>query len=419
MSNGNFGGGDGTALSPFLIEDVYDFSAIRNFTSKAGALYFKQVKDLDFKDMIDFEPIRIREIDLFYDGNNKTIKNLKPVNGTTGCFVFEGFASIDVKDITFNNLYLSSDFASSVFGYIYDTGIKNHKFENVTVNNSTFYASANASALLLSVNNSIGTGVIEFSDCTISKCNLSASYVSGISAFTSCSQLILKKCVVLNCSFSASDQGYSYISFLAQSNKNYSKASNVLIENSFAKGNEIDMGGIVYQLYFGGFLNEFRNNSGANITINKCYMDNDLILHSSADIYFGGFLGNGAWRASGMLTVNDCFLLGSVEGSEIGYGQVGEIISDLGSAFGVNINNVKKLDTFRLPDNKSWNSELDNQITKTISELQSKKKETYEIGAAWDFEETWNIKDGLDTPFLRKKPAIITCKRVPLNNYRR
>lgn len=44
MAGGNFGGGTGTVLSPFLIEDAVDLNAIRNQTT---GKYFKLVNDID------------------------------------------------------------------------------------------------------------------------------------------------------------------------------------------------------------------------------------------------------------------------------------------------------------------------------------------------------------------------------------
>lgn len=73
MADGQFAGGDGTVENPFLIEDIYDLSAIRNSTSA----YYKLVKDIDMSNFPLFNNFPI--IPSFHgtlDGDGHYIFNL-------------------------------------------------------------------------------------------------------------------------------------------------------------------------------------------------------------------------------------------------------------------------------------------------------------------------------------------------------
>lgn len=54
MAGGKFAGGNGTALSPFLIEDAHDLNAIRNYTN---GYYFQLVRDIN----LDMPPYNVGE----------------------------------------------------------------------------------------------------------------------------------------------------------------------------------------------------------------------------------------------------------------------------------------------------------------------------------------------------------------------
>lgn len=76
MANGMFGGGNGTAANPYLVEDAADLNAVRNNLSAC----YKQVNDIDLSSWGNWTPIGgITNPIAFvgtYDGNGKKIKNL-------------------------------------------------------------------------------------------------------------------------------------------------------------------------------------------------------------------------------------------------------------------------------------------------------------------------------------------------------
>ena len=77
MANGNFGGGDGTELNPFLVEDAYDLNAVRNNLSA----HYKQTADIDLNAYSTGEgwiPIGQATVEFtgVYDGDNYEIRNL-------------------------------------------------------------------------------------------------------------------------------------------------------------------------------------------------------------------------------------------------------------------------------------------------------------------------------------------------------
>jgi hypothetical protein len=86
MANGLFGGGNGTSAAPYLVEDVADLNAVRNYVANPGA-YFKQTKDISmsispYNVSPGFDPIgpeansSASQAYIYYDGNNFNISGL-------------------------------------------------------------------------------------------------------------------------------------------------------------------------------------------------------------------------------------------------------------------------------------------------------------------------------------------------------
>lgn len=83
MANGFFGGGDGTEINPYLVEDSHDLNAVRDNLFA----HYKQVADIDLEGL-NWQPIggydedgEGAEFTGGYDGNNKKILNML-INGT-------------------------------------------------------------------------------------------------------------------------------------------------------------------------------------------------------------------------------------------------------------------------------------------------------------------------------------------------
>jgi hypothetical protein len=77
MAGGLFGGGTGTSVNPYLVEDSLDLNAVRNNSS----LHYKQTTNIDMNGYPSF--VTIPTIGGSYDGNNFSISNLtKQLFGT-------------------------------------------------------------------------------------------------------------------------------------------------------------------------------------------------------------------------------------------------------------------------------------------------------------------------------------------------
>lgn len=105
MANGLFGGGNGTAENPYLVEDAADLNAVRNNLSA----YYKQIADIDLSGY-NWIPIGDDENPFtgYYDGNNCKITNLmidKSDAGDKASFI--GLFGV-VKNATFKNLTISN-----------------------------------------------------------------------------------------------------------------------------------------------------------------------------------------------------------------------------------------------------------------------------------------------------------------------
>lgn len=90
MANGNFGGGNGTLETPYIVQDGADFNAIRN---NLGAAY-RQDRDIDLSAYTDWVPIGTSASSFsgVYDGGGFKIQNLnittsKRGNGLFGYFI--------------------------------------------------------------------------------------------------------------------------------------------------------------------------------------------------------------------------------------------------------------------------------------------------------------------------------------------
>lgn len=145
MANGNFGGGTGTIQNPYLIEDIHDFSAIRDYRNS----HFKQVSHI----VATGTPIETLfkksdgtySFDSFtgsYDGNNLTITNLENDPGTDDWLSFSSFPGTSqlrqhapysllgnwsgmFRDVTINGFTFTSplgaDSITRSFGCLFDT----------------------------------------------------------------------------------------------------------------------------------------------------------------------------------------------------------------------------------------------------------------------------------------------------------
>lgn len=111
MANGLFGGGNGTAENPYLVEDAADLNAVRNNLSA----HYKQVADIDLSEY-NWIPIGTSDNPFVgtYDGNSFKIHNFK---------------------MEYNDYYSDSD-VLGMFGYISNSTIKNVEIVNCFINST-------------------------------------------------------------------------------------------------------------------------------------------------------------------------------------------------------------------------------------------------------------------------------------------
>lgn len=131
MANGFFGGGDGTEISPYIVQDAHDLWAVRNDLSA----HYVQVNNIDLNIFVEgngWEPIGQLDTPFtgLYNGNNFEIKNLWCGNITGYVGLFGYVAGGFLHNIILSNVILAKaqlDIGALV-GYITNTS------ENAVVN---------------------------------------------------------------------------------------------------------------------------------------------------------------------------------------------------------------------------------------------------------------------------------------------
>ncbi len=130
MANGFFGGGDGTEISPYIVQDAHDLWAVRNDLSA----HYVQANNIDLNIFVEgngWEPIGQGGTPFtgLYNGNNFEIKNLWSGN-ITGYGGLFGYVTGFLHNITLSNVILAKPYLDigALAGYITNTA------ENAVVN---------------------------------------------------------------------------------------------------------------------------------------------------------------------------------------------------------------------------------------------------------------------------------------------
>ena len=132
MANGLFGGGDGTEISPYIVQDAHDLWAVRNNLSA----HYVQANNIDLNIFVEgdgWEPIGQAGTPFTgsYNGNNFDIKNLWSGNitGYGGLFgyVTGGF----LHNVTLSNVILTKSPAQDIGALV---GRINNSSENAVIN---------------------------------------------------------------------------------------------------------------------------------------------------------------------------------------------------------------------------------------------------------------------------------------------
>jgi hypothetical protein len=128
MANGLFGGGAGTALNPYIVEDALDFNAIRN----GLAFFYVQKNDIDlgitYSNFVPFPTFTGT-----FDGRNFKLKNLKIEQLTTDFIgLVKSLAGKFLNTILENPIIKGKDYVGSFAGKL--TGGVTHLINSRAIN---------------------------------------------------------------------------------------------------------------------------------------------------------------------------------------------------------------------------------------------------------------------------------------------
>jgi hypothetical protein len=117
MANGNFAGGNGTASSPWLIEDALDVNAMRN---KIDACY-RLIKDIDMSSIANWSPMgsTYSRPNHIVDGNGFKIMNLRSVVSGNYAGLYGISGNLTISNLRLENVYISGEIAGAFGGSIY------------------------------------------------------------------------------------------------------------------------------------------------------------------------------------------------------------------------------------------------------------------------------------------------------------
>ncbi|MGM0445744.1 MAG: ankyrin repeat domain-containing protein [Bacillota bacterium] len=161
----DFAGGSGTKEDPYLIETIEQLNNVRDYEGS----YFKQISDLDFNDDQEWEPIGeyVDSDNLgfngVYDGNNKTIKNLKDAL----------FGSVD-KNFKIKNLSLKNVNAKKGAGLVYSNF--GGTIKNIDVSGKIYGEKYDTAGGLAAFN----TGIIKNCSTSIEITTNEVDYIGGL-----------------------------------------------------------------------------------------------------------------------------------------------------------------------------------------------------------------------------------------------
>lgn len=282
MANGNFGGGDGTALNPYLVEDAHDLDAVRNYLGDE-TVHFKQVANIDLSSWGNWEPIQYgtstSDDDVFrgnYDGGGYKISNMTCQHSRDNVGLFGYIDSATIKNVFVENCdVIGNDYTGSLVGEVYSSTIFN------------CYSSGSVSAE-------------EWSG------ELYGDWVGGLIGGISSGSTIS------NCYFKGDVNGYSRIGGLIGGSN-----SGSTISNCYFSGN------VSGDSYVGGLIGYI-----LLVTILNCYSSGSV---NGIDSSIGGLVGSGA-----ALTMSNCYSSSSVIGAYNVAGLVGGGSGKISNCYALN-----------------------------------------------------------------------------------
>jgi len=159
MAGGLFGGGSGTELDPYIVEDAADLNAVRYFSSS----FFEQTKDIDLTTYSNWRPIG----DPYNDGSEDDF------GGT-----YNG------KRYLIKNINCSGDYYfAGLFGVAKNATLKNINLDNITISVEPSYSYGGACGSLVGmIWSPISGSMLSFiSNCTVKNSSVTGrDYVGGL-----------------------------------------------------------------------------------------------------------------------------------------------------------------------------------------------------------------------------------------------
>jgi len=312
MANGSFGGGTGTELDPYIVEDALDLNEVRNDATS----YFLQNQDISLSYYSNWTPIE--ELSGKYDGGGYNITNLvinSPTLGDQGLFEYINggeLCNINIIDASVSAYDYSGILASYVYLGKVDT--------------------CTSSGTVTTVDRESG-GLVEYLDGSeMVDCSSSATVTTTYGAAGGLCGYVTES-TITNSYATGDVSGQWYVGGLC----GWGDSTFV---NCYATGNingEYDIGGFLgfitegnisgcystgevsCDYYSGGFIGELRD-----VVISECYSTGNVTIGyydvGNAMAYNGGFLGT-----ADDCTISKCYSTGNIEGDEVIGGFCGEV----------------------------------------------------------------------------------------------
>ena len=368
MADGLFGGGDGSELNPYIVEDALDLQAIGGGLN----LHYKQGNDIDLSAYGNWDPIGA--FTGVYDGDNHVISGLTYITAireyNKGLFFWVGPTGI-IKNVSLTNVNME--------GRLEETGALIGYCQGIVMNchsSGTIFATVQIGGLIGHLNNPSVLAVI---DCS------SSINITNFSTFES-----------------------------TQMGGLIGRNNGASIKNSFAAGNvtgKWNVGGLIGYSFFveelkecyaaGDVYGDFAIGGLIGCSqaswVHDCHAlgnANQFDPPIDADGGIGGLIG---WVDEDPISnpaVEDCYSIGIVTGTNKEGGLIGTNEMHLG-------------DTPATITNSYYNSETSGQsdtgkgTPKTTAQM--KDKNTF---ATWDFINTWRIDPRIKTGFPVKGPVV-------------
>lgn len=372
MANGLFGGGDGTADNPYLVEDAADLDAVRNDLTAC----YKQTKDIDLVDFGNWEPIGhlvAPNYDQYfsgiYDGSNNLITNMK-------FFLEETLAYFPPVGI---------------FGSTKGAKIVNTHLRDVNIyNGSSSYTGALLGAM------DVHTRVVSCS---------SSGNIYGRRQSGGLVGLLMGKC----------EKSYSVAKV---------SGANV-VAGLFSASNDLDTTGVVFRpeisnCYFDGDLTLSGASSNIigglipfarGVHIENSYSAGKVVFVGADMSHFGGLVGSLSSTSTSTSIIENSYSLTTeidFQGGLLRDASSGDIADQVSGEY--QINNCYGLSTM------ISNFPITRNSTALITPEDAKTKAHY-VANGWDFENIWDIKEGETYPFFKKIIPVVKCKAIPMGKF--